>query len=538
MCHCENNEQCDNTSGECSSGCAKGWFGPGCQYRDIAVEGASDSYSATDGDPTTCYETQAMDKPVWKIKLNAIETITEIYIITKADKLQYFMNFEVLVRNTTTKKKELCYRHTNIAPKSEKFSVLCDNRIVGNQVKIKLTRSQTQLIICDIKINGGRNLAFKGEVSQVSEHKDCKRTCTAEKAVDGHNNSLAWRECSYTPDEHNPWWEVDLGIDALIRSIQVVTYKDNKHNYDIEIKNSENVSYFIRGVRIAQTSVNISVNAIGRFVKMTKEWGRIGICEIYVYGDCQEDTCGYDCQKSCHCRDATIWDKISTNCSSGCKDRWKGFQCNIDTTTDCESGRYGEKCPTQCSKNCRGNQHGFCRSSDGRCFGGCNAGWKGNKCDQECFAGEYGINCKESCSDYCKGGVAKCDRTYGYCLSGCIPGWNGSRCDKACDEGYYGQNCSTKCSDYCHGGKAYCNKVDGNCKHGCMDGWKGPLCDQACSSGRYGYSCGYKCSQQCDKQECNNIDGRCTSGCIPGWTGEKCGKSVYSFNLKYFIATV
>ena len=31
-CHCRDNEQCDVVTGECISGCALGWMGPGCQY--------------------------------------------------------------------------------------------------------------------------------------------------------------------------------------------------------------------------------------------------------------------------------------------------------------------------------------------------------------------------------------------------------------------------------------------------------------------------------------------------------------------------
>jgi hypothetical protein len=64
----------------------------------------------------------------------------------------------------------------------------------------------------------------------VSVHNHCEGICTAEKGVDGHNNSLDWSNCSYTYDEHNPWWDVDLGIDALIRSIQIVTYIGIKFN--------------------------------------------------------------------------------------------------------------------------------------------------------------------------------------------------------------------------------------------------------------------------------------------------------------------
>ncbi|XP_060578987.1 uncharacterized protein LOC132735965 [Ruditapes philippinarum] len=158
MCHCKNNEQCGRTSGECSSGCAKGWFGPGCQYRDLAAAGKFSQGSvhlATDGNPETCYETQLKDKPVWKISFTSIETITELHIVTKSDTLEYFENFKVLVQNRSSKnEKQECYKHAGIAPKSKQFTVNCYNRLVGDQVTIKLSSSQTQLVICDVKING------------------------------------------------------------------------------------------------------------------------------------------------------------------------------------------------------------------------------------------------------------------------------------------------------------------------------------------------------------------------------------------------
>jgi hypothetical protein len=48
-----------------------------------------------------------------------------------------------------------CYQHGNDVLKSERFTVLCSSRLVGNQLRIELGEMQTPLVLCDVKINGG-----------------------------------------------------------------------------------------------------------------------------------------------------------------------------------------------------------------------------------------------------------------------------------------------------------------------------------------------------------------------------------------------
>ena len=53
---------------------------------------------------------------------------------------------------------------------------------------------------------------------------------------------------------------------------------------------------------------------------------------------------------------------------------------------DCERGRYGRHCAERCSDNCNGNDHRVCDSKDGKCLGGCKAGWRGEMCNQgKCY---------------------------------------------------------------------------------------------------------------------------------------------------------
>jgi hypothetical protein len=60
---------------------------------DLAADGsfsqdASSAKLANDDDPETCYESSGTEIPVWEISFTAKETITEIHILTKSNKLR------------------------------------------------------------------------------------------------------------------------------------------------------------------------------------------------------------------------------------------------------------------------------------------------------------------------------------------------------------------------------------------------------------------------------------------------------------------
>ena len=47
----------------------------------------------------------------------------------------------------------------------------------------------------------------------------------------------------------------------------------------------------------------------------------------------------------------------------------------------------------------------------------------------ECLVGLYGMNCLENCSMTC-GIPGNCDRITGYCYGGCQRGWTGVKCEE------------------------------------------------------------------------------------------------------------
>ncbi|XP_053400688.1 uncharacterized protein LOC128557383 [Mercenaria mercenaria] len=603
MCHCRNNAQCDDTTGECASGCASFWYGPGCQYRDIAegefsrqsddLQRGQEKFSilAHDNDPTTCSYTADVQstsktniKPFWRVWLPTNETISEIQIVTLPDKLRYFKSFKIYVEYVSIYHKndnsympshrQKCYQHSSDAPNSETFTVLCNNSVVGNHVRIELVDIWTQLVLCDVKINGGRNLAFGRYTSQISTQEDCRRPdeCISDNSVDGIDSSRDWRHCSFTDHGIDPWWEVDLGQKAIIQYIRISPISSaNSADYQVELSNDTHASK----KPVYDVNVNpyvlatITLNTEAKIIHLTRTGpGRLEVCEVNVFGDCLEDICGYDCTKECHCKDANVWDKIAGKCSSGCKGRWIGPKCdklcetthwgsfcenicghcansepcdlitglcpsgcqegyalpNCSTRTVCTSGFYGESCGSTCDRHCVG---GTCEREDGRCTNGCFDGWIGMKCDRRCKSGLYGKNCSRQCSKYCKYGNGRCSHENGHCQQGCKAGWKGDTCDQECEDGTFGIYCQTNCSGNCKNDEV-CEKVYGSCPNGCKPGYLDKLCARGCRPSFYGINCSSKCSEHCNGgyAACSKVNGSCLSGCHDGWNGHRCDRSI------------
>ncbi|XP_053400362.1 uncharacterized protein LOC128557228 [Mercenaria mercenaria] len=108
-CHCNNNEQCDYTTGECGSGCDFEWVGPSCQYKNIAlgqisrhidnIVSAQWSSNANDQDLSTCSYTDSANPlerqttslrsaaPWWSLWLPNHARFRELLFVTRHDSL-------------------------------------------------------------------------------------------------------------------------------------------------------------------------------------------------------------------------------------------------------------------------------------------------------------------------------------------------------------------------------------------------------------------------------------------------------------------
>ncbi|XP_078328421.1 uncharacterized protein LOC111112518 [Crassostrea virginica] len=98
--------------------------------------------------------------------------------------------------------------------------------------------------------------------------------------------------------------------------------------------------------------------------------------------------------------------------------------CEVEVNGCPSPGYYGGNCSLECPQNC---QDGYCDIVEGICFG-CAHRYIGSRC-QECPMGSYGVNCIGNCSLTCRQ-PETCDSLTGYCYGGCQRGWTGVRCEK------------------------------------------------------------------------------------------------------------
>ncbi|KAL4234582.1 hypothetical protein ACF0H5_006223 [Mactra antiquata] len=539
MCHCKNGESCNKTTGQCTSGCAEYWFGPGCQYRDLAekefprhasnLENTTHQYSdkGNDGNTSTCSYTKEASLstkiPWWRVVLRNEVTITDIYILTTQDGLKYFPGFEVTVEKIPYDDKEshvkpsdtsVCYKHGNTVPDSTTIHVTCTTPLIGNQVRITLSKKESQLIVCDFRINQGRNIAFRQSVTSSAILSNHKTYYQASLAVDGLVSYAHWGECFVTGGLSNKWLQVEFDqlMDVYYFSITKL------HNRDEYINNSK-IYDTTRGKKMLFDSGSDNspvtrgyLNENVQTLSIEKETGNhMAICELELYGDCPLHQCGYDCSKVCHCKTLTsLEDKISGICSSGCEGRWTGDDGKCDRG-NCARNKWG----TSCQNNCGACRREPCDFESGKCKGGCQDGYYNtDDCNTECDDGSYGYSCRNTCSKTCKN---SCNKINGNCIDGCKPGYFGDKCEQECSAGKFGQDCRDTCSENCY---PPCHHINGNCTS-CYAGWKGNNCNTECDDGSYGYSCRNTCSKTC-KNSCNKINGNCINGCKPGYMGYKC----------------
>ncbi|XP_053400251.1 uncharacterized protein LOC123557913 isoform X2 [Mercenaria mercenaria] len=595
MCHCKYGGACDSNTGDCSNGCDTKWFGPGCQFRDLAENEESrhldnlKNYKyasrANDGSMETCSYTNAATaartiKPWWRVQFPQKETIQSMVFVTTEGKLHNFKGFKVTVENAPANKAtdggyyppasnvQLCYQHSNYAPSNMSIHVTCDKPLEGNLVRIQLAKTDTQLVLCDVRINGGRNLAFMKNLEFSSPFDENRYPST--NAVDGVLRNNAWDYCfalEHSSSQTADWLTVNLGHLSFIKHISITKFNDNRiRYYQLNISNTTgdadaDVVHDDTGNN--NPNLKVTLQATGQFVKFKRSSGSpTVICELEIYGDCTAGKCGYDCSKECRCK--TIEDKVSGVCTSGCEGRWTGpgdecinncaeFQwgeyctnqcgqcrnsqsCDVVTgycpsgcrdgymdtrlcNTECLDGTYGRECSLDCSGNCKDGD--VCRKSDGYCERGCSDGYQGNKCDEECTSGRYGVSCTLSCSVNCYGGFTNCHHVNGTCLLGCATGFEGNTCDKECDNGFWNRNCETKCGKCLSG---TCSKTTGFCEGGCLAGYKyTSRCTQECDDYTFGINCGSLCNPNC-VDICDKVNGTC-GNCTSGWKGDTCSQA-------------
>ncbi|XP_052795717.1 receptor-type tyrosine-protein phosphatase kappa-like isoform X2 [Mya arenaria] len=399
--------------------------------------------------------------------------------------------------------RQLCYQHDGLDTPSDKMAVNCGRSLSGNSARIEMINKSTQLVLCDIKINIGRNVALR---KTASYSEDNQQTSDPGAAVDGTTTT----PCVFvTPI--NPWWEVDLGTKMKVNRIVISEYSTGYlSGYAVEtaqVPGGNRTTVFTDNSGLTPTEIYTSVEA--RLIRISRSGGTLALCEVQVFAECPYLRWGNECENNCgQCLGNYCYD-WNGYCKNGCK---SGYKTTYTCLDDCDDGRFGAGCFGTCGHCLDGLP---CNKRTGYCDQGCAPGWTADPtCIQECQDGNYGLNCTGDCSSKCDG---VCNKTDGVCPA-CTSGWQGHFCEKECDNGTYGAGCIRNCSN-CFNGEP-CEKSTGVCINACSAGWQGEMCDRECEDGRYGNKCEHVCSQTCDGT-CNKMFGECFA-CLNGWNGTFC----------------
>ncbi|XP_052241860.1 uncharacterized protein LOC127851914 isoform X13 [Dreissena polymorpha] len=382
--------------------------------------------------------------------------------------------------------------------------------------------NDTYMAVCEITVyQNASGLRLLGWANQSSTYTESYIPCLAANALNGKNNSdntHLCSECSVTQNVHSSW-EVDLGRNFLIRSINV---------YGRSITNAQHQTTFLQAfIRLTRDSTAVPVNnasstfglallftplILARYVKIQQQDAinmYMALCEVEIFaGECPPGRFGDRCDRYCHC--SGNCDSITGECAQ-CLPGWKPGTCSAQ----CDNGYFGQNCSSIC--HCRNIS--TCHRESGQCSdGNCASGWIGSNCSATCKDGFFGVNCSSPC--HCQPDVT-CTHTNGQCANmQCAAGWTGENCSAECEHDYFGINCSSRC--HCRE-DATCDHIYGNCSDNqCGDGYTGDNCSEECEAGKFGVGCASQCHCQ-NNPTCNHVNGGCNDFvCAAGWASDNC----------------
>ncbi|CAL1544212.1 unnamed protein product, partial [Lymnaea stagnalis] len=203
-CHCKNNVACYVTNGDCPGGCDIGWFGPACQYADIATTGtitvandaSQNTTQITDGDDTTC----------------ASITGSNASLDVNWNSDFYFTWLRIIVRNIVLQKESLSIKFPD-GVTSECSNIFVDNITmdiycnVTKPIKKLLLNGAALGTLCSLYISQDRNVALMQSTNQTSQYEYAN--LSSSNAVDG---SSSWEKnsCIHTNNggEDAPTWSL------------------------------------------------------------------------------------------------------------------------------------------------------------------------------------------------------------------------------------------------------------------------------------------------------------------------------------------
>ncbi|BFZ25181.1 hypothetical protein BsWGS_28221 [Bradybaena similaris] len=481
-CRCNASNIC-GPNGECppNQRCLIGYFGPGCQYVDQAVDKMSgnDSYLFDNNDMTCNPDTQA-SSVFYSVHYLWPMTWFRIYTSSHPN----FFGFTVLVNEQDIYTDE---RHYIVS--EHEVDVMWDSQHEIGSIRI---RGDIAPEICSIYVASGRNVALKQFANETNEQSGANGG--ASNAVDGNiNDNIDGGSCVYTKPEASTVWSLFFPRPQIIRVAFVYNSERREPLKGFNLRNIDasgttvfnytdqqpnaRMDYFVL-VKPVRPAIRIELRpGFGKY----GEYKSLIFCEIQVYGDnqCPQGKYGLDCEHTCNCSANRKCNQVTGGCS-----------------TRCPAGKYGVYCLSHCSGYCVRQR---CHEDTGACFE-CHEGYMGDECDVKCSLGTHGSGCLESCSVTC---VDDCDIVTGRCTE--------------CMSGYYGTICIARCPEGCKNG--ICQRDTGECEE-CIPGRMGPYCT-VCPQGTYGAMCYLRCSDQCSNHTCDSETGFCIR-CREGLSGTYC----------------
>ncbi|CAL1536340.1 unnamed protein product [Lymnaea stagnalis] len=465
ICHCA--DQTCPEDGHCSK-CASGWFGPACQYENLARDNSSQR--VTDEDDESCEDGR---KSV-EVALNGNYSFTWLRLVFQQNETLTDEVFSVAFKDTS--------QQTVDCSKSQMFRVddwtrdiFCDITDMVQSVTINWQREKS---VCSLYISGGRNVAIKQQAVQSSDYGQN----VASNAVNGdREKNIDANSCTHTNKDLNPSWTLTLKSKKSVNRYVIVNRDSNSdrligftlQSYDMM---DQYQPVFVCTDRSDQAKPEYTIVSTTHTIQIVKislavqEF--LTLCEVEVFGD-----------------------------------------------SVCESGMYGRECENTC--NCE-NTTESCFVATGGCPSGCAAGFYGEDCYVECPTGRWGVDCLRSCSDSCYNNV--CNSTNGDCLEGCMAFTDPPKCHNPCGTNSYGHNCSFNCPLNCYNNE--CNTLTGLCES-CILGYQGPGCESVCNTTSWGPACNNNCNVHCIAMNdtaqalCHHVTGVCTLGCMAGY--DDCG---------------
>ncbi|XP_059176848.1 uncharacterized protein LOC131956430 [Physella acuta] len=201
QCHCTNNKCADN--GTCINGsrCKGEWFGPACQYQDLAIIYTAKSPFVRQ--LCNASEANQRNEVSWKIPY----PFTFMWVKFNPDTKQLTSNININITDGNS----TCDMIYQSAISQDTVEFRC--RTTVNMTRLVLSGENVKNI-CNVYISGGRNVAVKQSASQDSTYTDYGGSSNASNAVDGNRNRDLFKgSCMHTKKQTGDqphYWTVNF----------------------------------------------------------------------------------------------------------------------------------------------------------------------------------------------------------------------------------------------------------------------------------------------------------------------------------------